>query len=149
VGGVPGVCVYISSYEGCKEHLQQVCVICIGVFCVYMVYKCVDYCDTWEACLGCVCISPPTRRARSTCSRYVCVYVCVCCVCMCVLCMYVCVGVCVYISSYEGCKEHLQQVCITIIDTIIHNYTQLYCIYTLTTPIHMIHIRLSVQRDSG
>ncbi|KAJ1408043.1 mitochondrial carrier domain-containing protein [Ochromonadaceae sp. CCMP2298] len=23
VGGVPGVCVYISTYEACKEHLQQ------------------------------------------------------------------------------------------------------------------------------
>jgi hypothetical protein len=50
MGGVPGVCVYISSYEACKEHLQQVCVcVCVCVLCMYV---CVVYvCVCWGVCV--------------------------------------------------------------------------------------------------
>jgi hypothetical protein len=51
------------------------------------------------------------------------------------------------IWAIKGPQVGVYVTCITIIDTIIRNYTQLYWIFTLTTPIYMIHDTYTPLRD--
>jgi hypothetical protein len=71
VGGVPGVCVYISTYEASKEHLQQYSWIRANPFLSYfasgMVAEAVWYVDLVSTLLTHSPICPPVLLAYLTC----------------------------------------------------------------------------------